>query len=269
MRVLEAKYLALFRLGIRRMTEYKVNFFGRFARLPVELLMFYFVWKIIFEASGAAELGGMSFEIFIVYAMMTRFLFISMPNQRITWEIEDAISSGSLSYTLTKPFGFMRYMFFNYSSEFFIYGIATTALFVIFSAITGWYILSSPLYWALFLVSYILSIMLNFFMYFSIGMITFWTEGIWGVIRTVSILRAFLSGEMLPLTLFPLGFQAVLSYLPFKYLLFTSMFTYLQKYTVQQALLQIGFQAAWIAAFMLLIMMTISKGLKKFNSQGG
>lgn len=48
MRALEAKHATLFRLGLKQASEYKADFFGRFARLPVELLMFYFVWKIIF-----------------------------------------------------------------------------------------------------------------------------------------------------------------------------------------------------------------------------
>ena len=269
MKVLEAKYRTLFGLGLKRVSEYKVNFFGRFARIPVELAIFYFLWKVIFAARGATELGGMAFPTFIVYVMMTRFVFISMPNMSITWAVEDIIASGQLSYLLTKPVSFIRYMFFRYTPEFFLYGFTATALFIGVSAAIQWHVLANPIFWALFIISLILSIALNYTLFFSIATLTFWFDGIWGVTRSVQVMRSFLSGELIPLTLFPPALATVAAVLPFKYLMFTTIFTYLEMYTVNEAILQIGIQLAWIAVFVVITNVALAAGLKKFNSQGG
>lgn len=269
MKILEAKYLSLIRISFKRVNEFKFDFLMRYLEIPMYLVIVYFLWKLIFKFSGKTELGGMEFSLFFVYMVLARFIFISFPFTETSEEIEEIIKSGQLTAIITRPVTFQKYVFFKLNFNTLVDGLLSIGLFLVMSFVMGWYILDDLVYWLLFGVSFILAICLNYFFYFSIGLLSFWADEIFGITQAIRSIRMFFSGELIPLTMFPETFLTVASLLPFKYMLFNPVYLYLKKYPVPEALHQLGLQLLWTIFFMIFSRILYRRGLAWYNSYGG
>jgi len=269
MKILEAKYLALIKISFKRVNEFKFDFVMRYVEIPIYLVIVYFLWRLIFQFSGKTELGGMEFDVFFVYMVLARFIFVSFPFTETSEEIEEIIKSGQLTAIITRPVTFEKYIFFKLNFNTLVDGLLGIALFLLVSFALGWYVLDDPIYWILFTLSFILAIGLNYFFYFTLGLLAFWADEIFGITQAIRSIRMFFSGELIPLTMFPGALLTVASLLPFKYMLFNPVFLYLKKYPIPEAIRQLGFQLAWMAFFMILSRIVYKKGLEWYNSYGG
>lgn len=265
----QAKYLALIKISFKRINEFKFDFIMRYLEIPMYLIIVYFLWQLIFKFSGKTELGGMEFPIFFVYMVLARFIFISFPFAETSEEIEEIIKSGKLTAIITRPVTFQKYVFFKLNFNTLVDGILGISLFLLVSLALGWYVLDDPIYWILFMASFILAICLNYFFYYTIGLFSFWADEIYGITQATRSIRMFFSGELIPVTMFPDTLLTVASLLPFKYMLFNPVYIYLKKYPVPQALRQLGFQLVWTIVFFILARVIYKKGLEWYNSYGG
>jgi ABC-2 type transport system permease protein len=269
MKMLEAKYLALIKISFKRMNEFKFDFIMRYLEVPLYLTFIYFLWKLIFKFSGKTELGGMEFSLFFIYMALARFIFISFPFTETSDEIEEIIKSGKLTAIITRPVTFQKYIFFKLNFNTLVDGLLGIVLFLLMSYVMGWYILDEPVYWVLFTASFILAICLNYFFYFTIGLLSFWADEIYGITQAVRSIRMFFSGELIPVTMFPGTLLTITSFLPFKYMLFNPVYLYLKKYPIPEAINQLGLQLVWTIIFLILSKITYQKGLAWYNSYGG
>jgi ABC-2 type transport system permease protein len=78
---------------------------------------------------------------------------------------------------------------------------------------------ASPVAWLLFALSLPLAAAIAFLIDFVIGSLAFWVQDVRGVIRLKTLVGAFLSGQVVPLALFPPGLSGFLGAQPFRYTL--------------------------------------------------
>ena len=82
---------------------------------------------------------------------------------------------------------------------------------------------------------------------FCFGMIAFFTTYIFGLSMAKEALLSFLTGQLIPISLFPVAIQKVFEYLPFSSMIYTPVMIYLGKYTGQELMFVLLKQAAWVA----------------------
>jgi ABC-2 type transport system permease protein len=59
-------------------------------------------------------------------------------------------------------------------------------------------------------------------------------------------LLSFLTGQLIPISLFPIAAQKVFDFLPFSSMVYTPVMIYLEKYTETELLVALGRQFIWV-----------------------
>ena len=119
-----------------------------------------------------------------------------------------------------------------------------------------------------FIVIYILASVLNFMLYFTIGLIAFWTKqasGLQSILRNSA--RVF-TGELIPIDLLPLTFQNILKFLPFPYIMYIPISLLMKGYDSEVFARSLLTMLIWILVMVIINMYIWKKGLKKYESVG-
>ena len=97
---------------------------------------------------------------------------------------------------------------------------------------------------------YIVSVLMSFLLYvlfdFCFGMVAFFTTYIFGLRMAKSALLSFLTGQLIPISLFPEAAQRIFDLLPFSSMIYTPVMIYLGKYTGTELAWALGRQFVWV-----------------------
>lgn len=263
------KYCRIGLTEFARLREYKLEFFGEYARIPIQIGLLYVLWSIIFSLSGQSSLGGLEFEQFVFYIGLAAFISSAMPAMDVSEKISSFIQTGNIVMILSRPVHFVPFFFAREAADFVTRGLFALVVFGSAGAIFGWYMPSSILTILLFAVSLILGMALQYFVTLSTALLSFFIQYTWGIRIFNRTLNSFFSGELIPLTMFPPWLNTIAAFLPFKYVLFVPLFVYLEKYTLAETLYVMLLQIVFIVLFCFICLYVYGKGLKRTDSQGG
>ena len=104
---------------------------------------------------------------------------------------------------------------------------------------------------------------------FCFGMIAFFTTYIFGLRMAKNALLSFLTGQLIPISLFPLAAQKVFDFLPFSSMVYTPVMVYLGKYQEADLAWALGRQAIWVVLLYLLGSIIWKKVTKRLVVLGG
>lgn len=206
--------LAFFKLAIVTNLEYRLNYFTDAVLQPlvaagIELCL----WLAIFASTSASSIGGFGREDYLAYVVWTAFVV----RITVTWMYEfrmiEEINSGSLNSILTRPMSFFEY----YMSQFMGYKIITTLISLLVPiAIVSFFHLPTQLVRlpaVLLLVFYYLFFvqMLSF----TLATVSFHLNRVHSLTAAKNFLLWLVSGELIPLDLFPEPYRSIAIHLPF------------------------------------------------------
>lgn len=261
------KAYAITNAGFKTAVAYRFHFFVSLITSPLSLLIYYFLWKSIFEYSGQQIIRGFTFETMIAYYALNMIVGFFVWSNIDEW-LENDVVYGHLSVKLLKPFNFIFYYFFD------LLGISSLSIVLeiipfFLIAVLFFNVSIVPIFYILmFLFSMILALLINFFIGYVVGLLAFWFNRISGIRRVKRVLIVFLSGGMIPLTFFPLFIQKIFHYLPFEYIRSVSINIYLEKYSYLQTLGLLAIQILWILILYAVVVLMWKKAFKKFAGAG-
>ncbi len=180
----------------------------------------YFLWRSIYGHS--TTMHGLTFDQAFIYVALGSTVFILLKTYA-DWGMAYEIREGYIAVYLTKPIDYQLYTLFNSLGATLTNLAAITlptvlllvAVFrVHFSSGPG--LLLAP-------VSFLLAFLISFNFDYFIGLMTFYTESIWGISITKEIIITVLSGALIPLQFFPDAIQQVLIWLPFQTIYYTPL----------------------------------------------
>jgi ABC-2 type transport system permease protein len=155
---------------------------------------------------------------YFFHLAITETIALSLP--QLTRRIDQEVRSGQLAYLLGRPCNYVFYNFSQYLGErlvrFAINGIVAVTLALIFVGMphfTWLGILAWPL------VTF-LALCIDFVIYFSIGLLAFWTEDTNSFTFIFSRLTLVLGGVMIPVVVFPEPLRSIALLLPFSAILY-------------------------------------------------
>lgn len=209
----------------------------------------YFLWMAIYGSSDSGVIGGLTQKEMVVYIFMvyvtTSIVTISISE----WVAEDVVK-GSVAMNLIKPMDY-RISLIARALGNMVYRFVAPAVFIwIGLELYRVFALGMEVTPASRVTLYLLSCIMSFLIYtlfdFCIGMIAFFTTYIFGLFMVKEALMAFLTGQLIPLSMFPEIFQKVFDYLPFSSMVYTPVMIYLGKYSQDELLFVLLRQAVWI-----------------------
>lgn len=253
-----------------KISAYRANFWTEMFTLFVQIFVIQTLWRVLYQQAPSI-FGSVSLSQMITYGVISIVLGILLttdegPHQYITTQVK----TGMITSDLLKPLSFPLHMLLRTSGD----TIARTVFFVVppFVAASLILDLQIPVTWiqgAIFFVSVILSYLILFFCNFLFGLIVFKTQDLVGFMFTYWALLRFLSGQLVPLWMYPDWLLPVVHALPFQAIFYTPLAIYIGKISGGALWHAIGVQLFWVAALYLLSQWVWGRVHRYLIVQGG
>ncbi len=263
------KYFSLTRAGILEALQFRASAIVMVIGNLLYLTVVYFLWKSIYASAGTDVVNGMTFSDTLIYLVLATALFNFMEMYAV-WEIGRSIQSGKIVLDLLKPMRYRSFLFWTYSGTFVMQFFATfLPTFIVVGIVTkGAIPLGINLLF--FLISVVMSIIINYCIDFFVGTICIYTESIWGINIMKQVIVLLLSGATIPIAFFPETLKKIVYYLPFQSIYNAPLTILLDKTQSGEAVFSIlGIQLFWCAALLILSSLFWKVSLRKITVNGG
>ncbi len=207
------KYVAVLRVSIANNLAYLTEVIFRTLFLAGFIYIFLQLWTATFAAKGVHSVGGFSISDMIWYLAATETIVLSLP--QLTRLIDQEVRSGQLAYLLGRPCNYVLYHYAEYLGGRFVRLIMNSVV----AFVLAWLFVGPPpftwmglLAWPLVLF---LAISIDFVVYFSIGLLAFWTEETTPFFLIINRMALLLGGVLAPLEVLPQPIRGIAQVLPF------------------------------------------------------
>ncbi|MDF2541527.1 MAG: ABC-type uncharacterized transport system permease component-like protein [Herbinix sp.] len=261
------KYIFIYKVTLMDSLQYVMNILLGFITFFVALFVFMNLWEYIYSDTQNL-ISGYSITQMVWYVIITEILWFGTRSNTLTSQITQDIKSGSIAYSINKPYHYILFMIAKNLGEITIKFI----LFIGMGLIIGFAFLGSlphlnPIYLPLVLLSCFMGIMINSFLRMGISVLSFWIEDShpfhWIYDKLILVL-----GTLFPVEIFPLWAQPIMKCTPIYVVTYgpAKLVTQFSMEMFLQVLLAQGIY--FILSFLLLFFM-YQKGEKKINVNGG
>jgi ABC-2 type transport system permease protein len=260
-------YFEFARVAFLKILAYRLRYYTGIVTYFVNVSVYYFIWKAIYESS--ANVAGYDMSQMTTYVAVG-WIIRSFYFNNVDREIAAEVLEGKIAANLIKPVNTQlmyvsqtcgescfRALLFTLPISavlFFVYPIRPPA--------------SLPSAF-LFLLSCLFALLILTLINFMVGTMALQIQSIIGVIRAKYFIVEFLSGLLLPLTFFPSSLQRIISYLPFPHISYTPLQIYLGKTQDWAVLQSLGAQAGWAAALFVTGHLYWRFSTRRLSIQGG
>ena len=258
--------------GLLLAAQYRVNFIFFVLGDILRCFINYFLWHAVFTSGGAQTFMGFSETDMVVYIFIS-FLTGLIAYSDGAYAVGEEIRDGSIAMRMIKPIRFeFAFLFQELGERTMTAMLAFVPLLVgveIYKfAVTG--VLGFNIWcFILYLVSLILSYLINFYFNVCFGYSAFVLKNLWGSNFLKECIVGFLSGGIIPLAFMPAGIGFVLNLLPFASLNYIPVMIYLGMYDVPTILMSFGLQIFWLTFFIFLQRIIWNACVKRMSVQGG
>ncbi|WP_426446094.1 ABC transporter permease [Paenibacillus sp. S-38] len=262
------KYAKTFVMGLQNALEYRANFTLSLLSSIFPIAVQVFLWLAVFQSADRSSVFGYTRGELIAYSILAA-LFGKLAAAGFEHEIAGDIKDGRLSKFVVQPIHYFLFRLCSFLGEkamhYLVIAVLTAG--VVF-ALRG-DIQPEPMRILVCLAALSLSVAINFLIFFSLSMTAFWIQEVWGIYLAFSLLANIAGGGLFPLDMFSDSVQAVLSLLPFKYIVYFPAQLLLGKVPPGDLFASISVQGLWILVLTLVSMGLWRTGLRKYESVGG
>jgi ABC-2 type transport system permease protein len=128
---------------------------------------------------------------------------------------------------------------------------------------------ASPLTWLAFLITMCLGLVVSYALRYLVALCGFWLLDLQGIRNASNVVAMFMSGMLLPLTVFPAGLGAFAQAMPWSSALQIPVDVFLGKHQGADLLQVVGFQAGWAIVLLLAGRAVTRLATSKVVVQGG
>lgn len=257
--------LAALRNGFRDATAYRIEFlFEILGSAFVPAAIQWVLWYALFDLGGAQTIGGMTYREMVLYTF-TSLLFSQVRGGDHDFELQEMIRSGQLSNYLLRPVGVVEFIYIRgVAPRLFIAGVG-----LIIGICTGWLFGLSPLR----MIGAMFLALIGNIIHYQIGAVLATTAFLWeeaySLLMVKNIVVSLLSGELIPLNLFPPSMQWIWKSTPFYLYVFGPTQYALGNWSQMEYMQNLGIGFLWLIAGSIAIRGSWGLGLKRYLSLGG
>lgn len=260
------KYWITYKNALTTFLQYRLNLALLFVSHLVTFSGVFYLWVAVY-ATGQ-KMGNYTLTEMILYYIILTVVQITVANGvGMGFQVCEEINEGNITNYLLKPYSFVLETLVKLFGEATINIVLISPVIALLSFLGRDIFPIPPLtHWLLFLVILLLSELFYFFFYFLAALSSFWVVRGRSFIYGMLIVNLFLNGSMLPLDLFPKQFQVISNFLPFQFLIFTPVQTFLGRVHNWPQLLMIA--AVWTIFFVLTLSFVWKKGIRNYEAVG-
>lgn len=258
--------IAALRNGFQDATAYRVEFLLEVlgaAFIPAAIQ--WVLWYALFKLGGQTTVGGMTYEQMLAYTF-TSILFTQIRGGDHDFELMEMIRSGGLSNYLLRPASVVEFVYMRgLAPKLFIASISLS-IGVFATMFTD--VVSAPR-----MVASLGLAILGNIIHFQIGAIiatlAFYWEEAYSVLMVKNMVVQILSGELIPLNLFPASMTWIWKMTPFYLYVFGPTQYALGRWSHMEFLHAVGVAVIWITCLSVITHWTWKLSIKRYLSLGG
>jgi ABC-2 type transport system permease protein len=266
------KYWHVMSIGMQNNLTYRFNFLARSVFGLIPLIAILYVWKTIYAGNGAgSRVGTYTLAEMISYYLLTAVVDALTAVNEDDWQIAADIKDGNISQFLLKPIDYLWYRLCLFLSGRVTYLAVAAIPLTLFILYLRRYFVFPPDGVALgcFLLSTILTALLQFFMSYAMAMLAFWVLEVSTFIFILFAFEYLASGHLFPLDILPHGLEQALQFTPFPYQLYFPVSIYMGKTVGLELLKGLILQVGWVVAAYGLARFAWRRGIKRYSAVGG
>jgi ABC-2 type transport system permease protein len=266
------KYWHVIGIGIQNNLTYRVNYLARTLFSFIPLFAMLSLWRTIYAGKGqGSALGGYTQAEMIFYYLLVAVVDVLTAVNEDDWQIAADIREGNISQFLLKPVDYLWYRLCLFISGRIAFVTMAAVPLAVFIFCYRQYFLLPPdaLTFGVFLVSLVLTALLQFFISFAMAMLGFWLLEISTFIFILFAFEYLASGHLFPLDILPPGVKQVLFLTPFPYQLYFSIQIYMGKVAGAGLWSGLAMQGLWVLAAYAFARFMWGRGVKRYGAFGG
>lgn len=232
--------------------------FDFFVSLVITLLSSWIlanVWRALYAGSATLQQTFTEPELitYIAVAQVANLARMGFSNRGIIYRAMGHVQSGHVAIDLVRPLDVQGMRYAEWAAVFFC-----DSMLVAVPVWLVWFLSgeigapASPLYGALFLVSFLLGWLVMAGVHFLVNLATIWTVDFLGIQMARSAIQEFFGGSLIPLAVMPAGLAAVAAVLPFQATVFTPVWIYLGRLEGAALAWALAVQLLWAIGFLVL-----------------
>ena len=263
------KYVHLIQLGVASTLVYRANFFFRAIFNLVPLVAIIALWRAVYSGSGTV--AGYTVHQMISYYVLVVIIDALTSVTEDDWQIAAEIRDGQISQFLIRPVDYVGYRLCLFVSGRIVFTLAAVLPLVVFVVSQREYILwpTESISFVCFLISLVLSALLQFFISFALATLAFRVLEISTFVFVLLAFQRLLGGQMFPLDILPSPVQTALLFTPFPYQTFVPASIYLERLSVPVMFQKVVIQSCWVLLMWFLARFCWSRGLRGYTAVGG
>lgn len=265
------KYLHVVNVGIQNTLVYRVNFLFRSAFALIPLMATIYLWRAVYSGKTESDVAGYSLAGMVSYYLLVTIVDALTGVTEDDWQIAADIKDGNINQFLLKPIDYMFYRVCLFFSGRLIYTAVAIFPVGLFLLVQRDYLVP-PASWPLvplFAASVLLTALLQFFMSYTMAMLSFWVVEVSTFIFILFAFEYIAGGHLFPIDILPKGVATVLQFTPFPYQLFFPVSIYLGRVSGPRLWSGLALQVFWTAFFCLFARWVWSRGIRKYTAVGG
>jgi ABC-2 type transport system permease protein len=244
-------FLHVMSLEVRRSLTYRADFWIQsLLTFLAEIALAWFLWRGVFDASGATTIGGYTFAGAVRYTLLVALASKVVRGTGIEGGIAQEIYDGSLSRYRMYP---ASYFAFKYAQHL---GTLLPAFVQLMLFGGAWLLVAGPgAFDGVTLATVLRSVaalalanLLYFTLTWPIQGVAFWAENVWSLMVALRFVGGLLGGMLLPLSVFPEYWRPLLDLLPFRYAFAFPVETFSGNVSGLDWLLGCAIALAWVLA---------------------
>ncbi len=266
------KYRYVLSIGIQNNLTYRFNFLARTLFGLIPLIAVLYLWRTIYAGKKAGDLiGTYTFAQMVSYYLLTTIVDALTAVNEDDWQIAADIKDGNISQFLLKPIDYLTYrlcLFFSGRLTYLAVAVIPLTIFVL--CLHDYFVLPpNGLTLALFLISVLLTALLQFFMSYVMAMLAFWVLEVSTFIFILFAFEYIASGHLFPLDILPSSLERALFFTPFPYQLYFPVSIYMGKTSGTELIEGMVVQAFWVLAAYGTARFAWNRGVRKYAAVGG
>jgi ABC-2 type transport system permease protein len=249
------KYRVLVGIYVKMYRKYQMELFLKLIYLPVQMLMYVFLWKVLLHQGGAEQSYMICYYLFVV------LLGYAFPFVHIATDIQKDVEQGTMTTFLVRPVQYVVPVISRYLAWMVCYSVIFVPA-VLFTVIYRGISLQNL---GLFFIYLVLGTGIEFLIWYNLGLLALKIERIRGVLITFRAFKSLVSGSLIPISLFPQLLRTVTEFLPMKFYIYTPVNALLDGERVGESAGNMVLALAWIAVLTAVAALQWNSGLKKLQ----
>lgn len=257
--------IAALKNGFRDATAYRVEFLIEIASSAlIPATMQWILWYSLFQLGDNTKIAGMSYQDMLNYTWVS-MLFSQVRGGDHDFEIQEMIRTGQLSNYLLRPIGVIQFVYIRGLAPRLLIAGTCLTLGIIFSNSLA----TSPfrLLGSMFLA--LIGNVIHYQISAALSATAFFWEEAYSLLMAKNMLIGIISGETIPLTLFPDSLEWIWKSTPFYLCVFGPAQYALGHWSHSYFCSQLGIACLWLLFGWLAVCVSWRIGIRRYSSLGG